>query len=49
MCNEENKGTHIISPCQVLESDRVDVLVEDEREGDDEVENIETLGAQVEW
>ena len=33
----------------MLESDRVDVLVEDESEGDDEVENIETLGAQVEW
>ena len=49
MCNKENKETHIIFPCQVLKGDRVGVLVEDECEGDDEAENIETLGAQVEW
>jgi hypothetical protein len=32
----------------VLEGDRVDVLVEDEGDGDDEIEDVETLGAKVE-
>jgi hypothetical protein len=33
----------------VVEGDRVDVLVKDERRGNDKVEDIETLGAKVEW
>lgn len=41
-------GTHVVLPADVLQRDRVHVLVEDERDGDREVEHVEALGAQRE-
>ena len=35
--------THVVLPSDVLERDGVDVLVEDERDGDREVEHVEAL------
>lgn len=37
----------VVLPGDVAESDRVDVLVEDEGERDDEVEDVETLGTEA--
>ena len=36
----------VVLPGDVVERDRVDVLVEDEGEGDGEVEDVETLGTE---
>ncbi len=38
--------TYVVLPLNMAESDGVDVLVEDEREGDGEVEDVEALGAE---
>ena len=35
--------TYVVFPADVVERDRVDILVEDERDGDGEVEHIEAL------
>ena len=37
------RSAYVVLPCNLLESDGVDVLVEDERDGNDEVEDVETL------
>ena len=39
--------TYVVSPADGLESNRVDVLVEDNRERDGEVEDVEALRAQA--
>jgi hypothetical protein len=39
--------TYVVFPAERVERDRVDVLVEDEREGDDKVEDGEALGAEL--
>lgn len=41
--------THVVLPLEVLERDRIDVLVEDERQRDGEVEDVEALGPEREW
>ena len=41
--------THVVLPAQVLKRDRVDILVEDEREGNCEVENVEALCTDMIW
>ena len=44
----ERGSTYIVPPLNGIEGDGVDVLVEDERERDGEVENCEALGAKCE-
>jgi hypothetical protein len=43
-----SKVTHIVLPRNVVKRNRVDVLVEDERERDGEVEDVEALGTNGE-
>ena len=43
----ESIGTHVVLPADVAERDGVDVLVEDERDGDDKVEDVETFGTNA--
>lgn len=45
---KQSQETYVVLPGNVVERNRVDVLVEDERARDDKVENIETLGTEVE-
>ena len=40
------RGTHVVLPGDRLERNGVDVLVEDERDGDREVEHVEALGTE---
>ena len=42
------REAYVVSPADGIEGDRVDVLVENERERDGEVENGETLGTERE-
>lgn len=44
----ENDNTYVVLPADGVKSDGVDVLIEDEGEGDRKVENGETLGTQCE-
>lgn len=39
--------THIVLPFDGIECDRVDILVEDKRQRDSEVEHVEALGPDV--
>lgn len=39
----------IVLPPNAPESDWIDVLVEDDRNGDDEVEHVESFGAKAVW
>ena len=39
-------NTHVVLPGDLAEGDGVDVLVEDDGEGDGEVEDVETLGTK---
>ena len=41
--------TYVVFPCNGIEGDRVDVLVEDERDRNDEVEDVETLSTKAVW
>lgn len=38
---------NVVLPAELLERDGVDILVEDEGEGDGEVEDVETLGTEA--
>lgn len=42
------KIAYVVLPLKFVEGNRVNVLVEDEREGDGEVEHVETLGTESE-
>ena len=42
----KRRGAHVVSPANLTKSDRVDVLVEDEGEGDDKVEDGVALGTE---
>lgn len=42
------KGTYVVLPADIVEGDRIDVLVKDEGDGDGEVEHVETLRADGE-
>lgn len=44
----KEERTHVVLPTNVAECDRVDILVEDERKRDGEVEDVETLGTEME-
>ena len=39
----------VVLPPNVPQSDRVDVLVEDDRNGDDKVEHVEPFGTKAVW
>ena len=39
----------VVLPPNTPESDRVDVLVEDDRNGDDKVEHVEPFGTKAVW
>ncbi len=40
--------TYIVLPCNISESNWVNVLIEDERAGDGEVEDVEAFGTEME-
>ena len=40
---------YVVLPCNGIEGDGVDVLVENKGDGDDEVEDVETLGTETVW
>jgi len=46
---EPDNIDEIVFPCNSIKSNRVDVLVEDERKGNGEVEDGEALGAELVW
>ena len=39
--------TNVVFPGKFAQCNRVDVLVEDKRQGDGEVEHVETLGTEL--
>lgn len=47
MAKSKLYATYIIFPGQMLKGDRVDILVEDEGEGNGKVEDGETLSAKL--
>lgn len=47
--DRQKRITYVVLPANGIECDRVNILVEDQRHGDREVEDVETLCTDREW